>query len=265
MTVLSERQTRELEFYEEFSELNTPLEVCFDPILGEETRPWNSYWHLIEIVKQNFRSEDQKLLDFGCGKGDLSLIFSKIGYDVFGFDLCPKNIAIAKRLAQQYEMTGRTHFDVSVAEKLDYPADYFDVIVGTDILHHVEISQALSECSRVLKDGGLAIFHEPVRVPAFDVLRETRLGKWLVPKEVSLERHLTEDERKLTADDLDAVRSFGVNSSIQRFLLFSRLAGFIRNPNDTRPSFLEKVDFYLFKPLPFLRRFGGIVVIMLRK
>jgi 2-polyprenyl-3-methyl-5-hydroxy-6-metoxy-1,4-benzoquinol methylase len=265
MAVLSERQTRELEFYEEFSTINAPVEVRFDCISGKETRPWNSYWHLIELVKQNFRSEDQKLLDFGCGKGELSLIFSKIGYEVFGFDLSPNNIVIANRLAHQYQLTERTHFHVSVAEKLDYPTDYFDVVVGTDILHHVEISQALSECSRVLKKGGLAIFHEPVRVPAFDILRETRFGKWLVPKEVSLDRHLTEDERKLTADDLEIVRSFGVNSSTQRFLLLSRLAGLIRDPNDTRPSFLEKVDFYLFKPLPFLRRFGGIAVMVLRK
>jgi len=265
MRVLSERQTRELEFYEQLSEIDAPSEVCFDCVTGRETRPWNSYWHVIEIAKQNFRSEDQKLLDFGCGKGELSLIFSKIGYDAFGFDLCPNNVAIAKRLASQYEMTDRTHFDVSVAEKLDYPSDYFDVVVGTDILHHVEIKPALSECSRVLKKGGLAIFHEPVRVPVFDVLRETRFGKWLAPKEVSLERHLTQDEKKLTADDLENVRSLGVTYSTERFLLFSRLDRFVRNPKTNGPSFLERVDFYLCKPLPLLKRLGGIVVIVVRK
>ena len=262
---LSERQKRELEFYEEFSKLNAPSEVCFDSISGRETRPWNSYWHLIEIVKQNFRSEDQKLLDFGCGKGELSLIFSKIGYEVFGFDLSPNNIEIAKQLARKYEMTERIHFSVMTAEKLDYPTDYFDVVVGTDILHHVDISQALSECSRVLKKGGLAMFHEPVRVPVFDTLRETKFGKWLVPSEASLECHITQDERKLTADDLEIIRSFGPDSSAQRFLLFSRLDRFIRNPNNKGPSFLEKVDFRLFKSLPFLRKFGGIIVIFLRK
>src|SRR5205814_8679982 len=104
-------------------------------------------------------------------------------------------------------MAERTHFSISVAEKLDYPADYFDMVVGTDILHHVDISQAVAECSRVLKKGGLAIFHEPVRAPVFDVLRETRFGRWLVPKEVSLERHLTHDERKLSPDDLKTIRS----------------------------------------------------------
>jgi SAM-dependent methyltransferase len=109
MTVLSERQRRELEFYEEFSKMHAP-ETYFASISGKETRPWNSYWKVVEIVQQNFRSEDQKLLDFGCGKGELSLVFSKIGYEVFGFDLSPNNIAIAKRLASEYKMAGRTHF-----------------------------------------------------------------------------------------------------------------------------------------------------------
>ena len=110
-------------------------------------------------MRQHFRSADQKLLDFGCGKGEYSVLLSKSGYEVFGFDISPNNIAIARRLAGKYEASERTHFQVGVAERLDYPADYFDVIIGTDILHHVEISQALSECSRVLKKGGIAIFH----------------------------------------------------------------------------------------------------------
>jgi ubiquinone/menaquinone biosynthesis C-methylase UbiE len=259
---LSERQRRELEFYEEFSKMDAP-QVSFAPISGKEKRPWNSYWRVMEIAKQSFRAKNQKLLDFGCGKGESSLIFSKIGYEVFGFDLSPNNIAIAKRLSAEYGMTERTHFQVSVAEKLDYPTDYFDVVVGTDILHHVEISPALSECSRILKKGGVAIFHEPVRVPIFDVLRESSFGRWLVTKEVSLERQVTKDERKLTSDDVELIKSIGLNASTQHFLLFSRLERFIRISKAS--SFLEKIDFYLFKRFPFLQRFGGIVIVVLRK
>lgn len=260
-TVLSERQRRELEFYEEFSKMHPP-EAFFASIAGEETRPWNSYWRVVEVAKQNFTSENQKLLDFGCGKGELSLVLSKVGYEVFGFDLSPNNIAIAKRLATEYKMTERTHFQVCVAEKLDYPTDCFDVLVGVDILHHVEISQALSECSRVLKKGGVAIFHEPVRVPIFDVVRESRFGRWLVSKEASLDRQVTEDERKLTINDIEVIKRIGVNSSTQHFLLFSRLDRFITISKG--PSFLEKIDFYLFKVFPVLNRFGGKIILVLK-
>ena len=268
MKVLSERQRRELEFYEEFSKRNPRTGVSFASISGKTTKPWNSYWHVIEIVKEHFRSEDQKLLDFGCGCGEMALIFTKVGYEVFGFDISPNNIETARHLAEKYQMTERTHLQVGVAEELDYPSDIFDVIVGTDILHHVDIRQALSECLRVLKSGGVAIFHEPVRVAVFDDLRESRLGKWLVPKEVSIERHITQDERKLTAEDLKFIKSINVDCSIQHFLLFSRLDRFVRSSkvkSSTTSSFLEKLDFYLFKPFPFLKPFGGIVIIVLRK
>ena len=258
---LSERQQRELEFYEEFSKINPP-QAFLAAISGKETRPWNSYWQVVDIARQNFRSENQKLLDFGCGKGELSLVFSKLGYEVFGFDVSPNNIAIAKLLASEYQMTERTHFQVCVAEKLNYPSDYFDVLVGAEILHHVEISQALAECSRVLKKGGIAIFHEPVRVPIFDVLRESRFGRWLVPKEASLERQVTQDERKLTADDLELIKSIGLTSSTQHFLLFSRFDRFITISKV--PALFEKVDFYLFKLLPALGQFGGMVIVVLK-
>jgi ubiquinone/menaquinone biosynthesis C-methylase UbiE len=262
---LTQRQIRELEFYQEFSERNASLDVCFDSILGTETRPWNSYWRVAEIARECFRSEGQRLLDFGCGTGESSVLFSRIGYEVFGFDLSPNNISNAGRLARKYGVEGKTHFSVSVAEQLDYPTETFDVVVGTDILHHVDINQALAEALRVLKKGGLAIFHEPIRAPIFDSLRETAFGTWLVPRQASLDHHITEDERKLTKKDFETIRLFDAGFSAQRFLLFSRLDRFIRNSNSARPSFLEQLDFKLFKLLPFLKQFGGIAVIVLRK
>ncbi len=262
---LTDRQRRELEFYEEFSERNAPAEVSFDPISGEETRPWNSYWSLIEVVRSQFVSEGQRLLDFGCGKGEFSVIFAKIGYEVAGFDLSPNNVAIAQQLAQKYDLAGRTRFSVGVAERLDYPDESFDVIVGIDILHHVAIPQALSECTRVLKPGGLAVFHEPARVPVFDWLRETRFGMWVAPREVSLDRHITHDERKLSPADFKLIGDAGLKLTAERFLLFSRLDRFVRKPGSKEPSSLEKMDARLFRLLPFLKRFGGIVVLALRK
>lgn len=262
---LTTRQRRELEFYEEFARRNAPAKVSFDPIGDQERRHWNSYWHTIERVKQTFRSSEQKVLDFGCGKGENSLLFAKLGYEVFGFDLAQNNINIAADLARQYGLANRTHFSVSVAEELNYPAEFFDLIVGTDIPHHVEIRQALAECFRVLKPDGVAIFHEPVRAPVFDRLRETGFGRWLVPKTVSLDRQVTEDERKLTAEDMAIIRSFVANLSVRRFLLFSRLNRFVGDLHPALPGWLGKLDTQLFTWLPLLRVFGGIMVLELRK
>lgn len=262
-SVFTERQYREQQFYQEYSKRNSSLDVCFDPVTSKERRPWNSYWHVIGLAQQHFTTPGQRLLDFGCGSGEYSVLYAKIGYEVHGFDISPNNVALARARAEKYGLTEQTHFAVSAAETLDFPADYFDVIVGVDILHHVDINRAMSECFRVLKKGGIAIFHEPVRAPIFDYLRETRVGLGLVPKTVSVDNHLTEDERKLDRNDLKILKQTDPNMSAQRFLLTSRWRRFMKSANGQHR--LEKLDQRLFQMLPFMKRFGGVMVATLRK
>ena len=263
---LTERQRRELEYYEEFSRLNFPKEVCFDAVSGNERRPWNPYWFLCESVKSHFHSGEQQLLDFGCGPGIYSLLFGKVGYQVSGFDISPSNVEIAHGLATKYDLTDRVNFTVGAGEHLDYEDEYFDAVVGIDILHHVDIENALRECLRVLKPGGLALFKEPVAVPVFDSLRNSALGRWLVPNGKSLERHITEDERKLTTKDLKLIQAISSEASMKRFRVFSRLDRFNKAlARNGGPSTLEKLDERLLRVLPFLKHFGGDVVITLKK
>lgn len=260
-TKLTERQRREREYYDTYVQLTSSQEVTFDPVLGVQKRSWNSYWYVSELVLENFHSPQQRLLDFGCGNGYFGMQYAKVGYDTYGFDISANNVDHASKLARACGFEQRTHFQVGAAEKLDYPDEFFDIIVGVDILHHIEINQAMDECKRVLKPGGIAIFHEPIRVPAFDSLRESKLGVWLVPNTASFGAHITEDEKKLTNRDLDIIRRFDPNMEIQPFLLLSRFEKFWRSQQEN----LEKLDCRLFKLLPFLGKFGGRLVITLRK
>lgn len=261
---LTERQKNEQEYYDQYSTLSEPLEINFDPILGKEERPWNSYWHFIGLVQKHFKFDGQRLLDFGCGTGFYSITFAKIGYEVHGFDISPNNIAIANNYAEQHGLTEKCNFAVSVAETLNYPDGYFDIVTGINILHHVDIESSLKECMRVLKPGGIAMFHEPVRTPVFDTLRESRLGLMLVTKEASFDRHITPDERKLSNEDLKIIKSIGSRCSFERFLLFARLDRFIKWERNGA-SMIEKIDHFLFRYLPFTRRFGGECIITVTK
>ena len=258
---LTERQQREREYYEEYSRRNAPPEASFEPVESHERRPWNPYWFVCELVRDHFRSPEQNLLDFGCGTGYYSLIFAKMGYQVHGFDISPTNISIARQMAEKYGLAEKTNFKTSVAEHLEYPSDFSDVVVGVDILHHVDIKHSVGECLRVLKRGGIAIFKEPIEVPVFDPLRNSRFGKWLVPKSVSYERHITEDERKLNDDDIRIIRGLCPDLSIKRFRLFSRLDALIKR--GTAP--LEKFDERILKLMPFMKPYGGNMVLRLKK
>jgi 2-polyprenyl-3-methyl-5-hydroxy-6-metoxy-1,4-benzoquinol methylase len=262
---LTDRQNREREYYDEYSHKNEIKDIHFDPVSREERRPWNSYWLVYEIAMKEFAQGRRTLLDVGCGNGYSSIRFAKIGYDVSGFDISENNIKIAKRLSEQYGVRNKISFSVHASEDQNYCSEQFDIIVGIDILHHVDIRPTIKECHRILKKNGVAIFRDFMEVPLFDRIRNTRILTTIFSKGKSFENHITEDERKLTVDDINDIKEVFPDLSMQRSLFLSRLNRFLIKRNKRRPSILEKLDYFIFNLFPVLRNSGGEVVLILRK
>ncbi len=109
-----------------------------------------------------------KVLDVGCGSGNLTLTASKyIGKtgSVNGIDASPEMIEVARKKARR---TGSdTHFDVELIERIPYPEATFDVVISRLMIHHLPDDlkrQAFTEVLRVLRPGGLffiADFNRP--------------------------------------------------------------------------------------------------------
>jgi len=262
---LTDRQKREQAYYDEYSQFKQVTEITFDPVAGLERRPWNTYWQIYEFALTNFKGPGQRLLDFGCGSGMPATRYAHIGYEVHGFDVSQKNIENAQQLAQKYGLAERTHYSIQTAERLEYPDNFFDLVVGMDILHHVEIERAVQECRRVLRPGGRAIFREHIKVPMLDRIRNTRLLRRLVPKEKSLDRHITEDERKLTEEDVEIIRGVFPGLQTHRFTVFSRVDPFVPQAFRSGPSRLEMLDYFLVNAVPGLGRLGGTVILVMEK
>jgi 2-polyprenyl-3-methyl-5-hydroxy-6-metoxy-1,4-benzoquinol methylase len=267
--VLTDRQLRERQYYDEFVQRTSPDIASLDAIRGKERRPWNPYWYVAELLVDRFTASSQQLLDFGCGPGSYAVQCAHIGYEVSGFDISPRNVAAAEALAARYGLAHRTHFQVGAAEQLNYPSEFFNVIVGIDILHHVDIGPAIGECMRVLKPGGVAVFKEPVEVPIVDRLRNTRLGRALRPKDASFDRHITEDEKKLTPADLRRIRTL-CRVEERRFRLVSRVDALASATGGhllltkSGASRLEMIDERVLRAWPALGVFGGNVVLCCR-
>lgn len=258
---LTPRQEREREYYEERSIRKAQQEINFASVFGNERRPWNSYWHVDEVVKNLFSSSSQKLLDFGCGQGTSAIRYASLGYEVYGFDVSPSNVGIAQQRVEKYELADRVNLGVEVAEALPYRDRTFDIVVGINILHHCQVEQAARECARVLKDGGVAIFREHLEVPVLDSLRKSRLLLWAFPRRKSFDLNITEDERMLNSQDLEILRAIFPSVGIRHFGLLRRLSRLA--PRHKRA--LNRADYYLLKMLPFLSVFGTDVVITLTK
>ena len=262
---LTDRQKREKEYYDQYAgsfDLNRQIDLS--PVLAKEKRPWNSYWSVYHLAAENFKP-NHLMLDFGSGPGDNALRFAKIGYKVEGFDISESNVAVSHLIFEKNGLSGQGNFQVAPAETLPYPDNHFDFIAGIDILHHVDIERSISECKRVLKSGGVAIFREPLEVPLLDMIRNTWLVKLFAPKTKSFELHITEDERKLNIADIDMIRTIFPNLVLKRYFLFARFDKFFREGSDPEPSFLEKMDHYLMSKIPALKYLGGVVIFVLKK
>lgn len=238
MTQVTERQQRERAYYDAYgAERASRDHVSFEPVIGDERRPWNPYWRVFELAKERF-TPGARLLDFGCGWGSNTVVFAKIGYRVDGFDISSTNVESTNALAARYGLADRVTAQVSPAETLPYPDQTFHMVIGVDILHHVDIARAILEVRRVLKVGGTAIFREPLVQPVFDAFRNSPLGQWIAPNNASFERHITEDERKLNVTDVATLRATFPSLTIESFRMMSRLDVLL--PSQTMR--LEKLD-----------------------
>ena len=112
-------------------------------------------WVLNEIQKLN-PSKNLVILDVGCGGGFLSNALALEGFQVTGVDLSEESLKVAKA----HDKTDSIKYIPADAYHLPFPDQSFDVVTAMDFLEHVENpEQVVKECSRVLKPGGIFIYH----------------------------------------------------------------------------------------------------------
>ena len=118
-----------------------------------------------DLMKYTFVStlvgNQSRVLDVGCSDGYGSSIISNAGVNtVTGGDISPKAVEYAK---QHYTHEG-LNFLCFDATNLPFPSDDFDVVVALEIIEHlpeIEQKKLLSECVRILRNGGLIICSTP--------------------------------------------------------------------------------------------------------
>jgi demethylmenaquinone methyltransferase/2-methoxy-6-polyprenyl-1,4-benzoquinol methylase len=95
------------------------------------------------------------ILDVGCGTGDLSVEFSKLG-TVFGCDFCHPMLSIGKEKIAGNGSGPPVFLLEADALTLPFGAASFDIVVSAFVMRNLaSIDQGLREMRRVLRPGGV--------------------------------------------------------------------------------------------------------------
>jgi SAM-dependent methyltransferase len=97
------------------------------------------------------------VLELGCGTGYFTRELARSGADIIAIDVSPELLQIATTNCS----APNVRYEIQNAYELSYPDAVFDSVVGSSVLHHLEIEGALREIYRVLKPGGTICFTEP--------------------------------------------------------------------------------------------------------
>lgn len=114
-------------------------------------------WHRrVQMLTAHVKQTD-KVLEIGCGTGYFTKEIAKTGAFVTAVDISPELLNIAIK-----EITSKNvSFAIENAYEMSFKDNCFDSIIGSSVLHHLEIEKAVSEMYRVLKPGGSIYFTEP--------------------------------------------------------------------------------------------------------
>ena len=110
----------------------------------------------VKMLTASIKQTD-KILELGCGTGYFTKEIVSSGAFVTAIDISPELLTIAKK-----EITAsNVSFEIENAYELSFKDNTFDLIIGSSVLHHLEIKKAICEMHRVLKPGGRIFFTEP--------------------------------------------------------------------------------------------------------
>jgi len=201
--------------------------------------------------------DGKDLLDFGCGMGEESIYFAKLGARVTGIDISEVGIASLKKRAAFH------HLDITALEMRADPTSFkdasFDRIHGLGILHHIGIEPGLKEVERLLRPGGIAVFLEPMGdSPTVEAAKT-----WLMKNARFLGNfdHVTDHEHNLTWREVEHAVSRFPEATLYPYHLLYRLKRFF--PSMALDG-IRRIDLGLLSLVPQLRHYAGGVAIRVR-
>jgi SAM-dependent methyltransferase len=124
-----------------------PLAEAYDRLRPVD----DNWWELFELLDAEADFAGRRVLDVGCGTGQLAAALAERGARVWGVDPSPEMLDMARRAAP------RAGFKEGAAEALPFKDAWFERVVFRLVVHLVDRPRAFAEAGRVLSPGGRVV------------------------------------------------------------------------------------------------------------
>ncbi len=140
--------------------------------LYDDTSPNINHLYFVEYVTKRSAREGFRVLDYGCGRGEIVSVLRARGVDACGCD-----VFYAGGTGMTPELTALIQAGVvkSVEETgpLPYDPQTFDLVIANQVFEHVrDLESTLARLKAVLRPGGRLCLHFPSK----EVIREGHIG-----------------------------------------------------------------------------------------
>lgn len=116
---------------------------------------YDKFLKVIINLSKNFKDKESiKILDWGCGKGELidylkNYNFNCYGVEISKFKMQEKNL--------EYKNNNEKIFLININNKTHFESDSFDIIITNQVIEHIDNKDSfLLEINRILKKGGIS-------------------------------------------------------------------------------------------------------------
>jgi 2-polyprenyl-3-methyl-5-hydroxy-6-metoxy-1,4-benzoquinol methylase len=166
--MITEKQDNIKVFYESSDRY---LEIC-------ESRVESNFRNILDVIEQ-YVPKNARLLEFGCGTGNLAALVAKKGYQILGVDISDRFIAHAEKTYKANDK--KLDFQVVGFGKLPFDDESFDCIYTCAVLEHCyHVDEIIMDFHRLLKRGGTLVIGTPNLLSPFtraSLVVKTWLGK----------------------------------------------------------------------------------------
>lgn len=210
-------------------------------------------------IIENFNGK--RILEIGCGIGINAIILEEKGADVTVLDISANRLETLKEISNMINKNTNIRLVLGQAESLPFRDNSFDIIYTKSVLIHTNLIEASNEIHRVLKKDGMGIFIEPMDLNPFVLIYR----KLFAPKEW---KGIT---NYFTPKRFEQFGKVFISKKGKCFYFFSFFAFYWQFQKRSLKNFkkylplLNKLDNFIFKYFPFMKRFAWFNVYCVKK